>query len=382
MRVLHVISSIDPRTGGTATAVLGLLEAQRRAGIDVSLIHTFGAHEDSAGAIKRLETMGIGVKSIGPATGRLGGHATLASALRAAVAATDVVHVHAVWEEIQFRACQIARKTGVKYVISPHGMMDSWSLAQGKWKKKLYLMVRMGRMFRGATAVHFTTQMEFDRSAGGIGGVMTPIIEPLGVDLSEFASLPEAGAFRRRWPAIGDRRIVLFLGRLHPKKGLELLIPAFKQAGGAGDVLMIAGPYENEYRSALERLIGEHGISDRVIFTGMLHGRERFEALVDAYVFVLPSYQENFGLAVVEALACACPVIVSDQVNIFSEIVAGGVGGVVETRVESVAAELGRWLGDRELRERAAGKAGAFVREEYDWRRVGEHWVEHYGRLK
>ena len=128
--------------------------------------------------------------------------------------------------------------------------------------------------------------------------------------------------------------------------------------------------------------MAEHGVPpDRVIFTGMLRGRERVEALVDADLFVLPSYQENFGIAVIESLAAGTPVVISDQVNICNEIRAAGVGGVVPTQVEPLAPEIARWMSDERLRSDASRRAIPFVRERYDWNQIARRWVEHYETL-
>ena len=122
-------------------------------------------------------------------------------------------------------------------------------------------------------------------------------------------------------------------------------------------MLVIAGPDADGYRSRIERLVDLHKLSDRVIFTGMLYGRERLEVLADSDLFVLPSHQENFGIAVVEALAAGCPVLVSDHVNIHDQITAAGVGGVAKTRIDELAAELTLWMGNPDLRAAASARA-------------------------
>jgi glycosyltransferase involved in cell wall biosynthesis len=146
-------------------------------------------------------------------------------------------------------------------------------------------------------------------------------------------------------------------------------------------VLVIAGPDEGGYRATVEALGRRHGLGDRIVFTGMLQGLDRIAALADADLFVLPSYQENFGNSVVEALAAGTPVLISDQVNIHGQITAAEVGGVVPAEAGPLARELARWLDDPELRSRAAARAPAFVRERYDWRSIAGRWVGHYRRL-
>jgi glycosyltransferase involved in cell wall biosynthesis len=211
-----------------------------------------------------------------------------------------------------------------------------------------------------------------------VGLKAAAFVEALGVDLSEFATLPPAGTFRRQHPQIAGRRIVLFLGRVHPGKGLELLVPAFAQAAPDDAVLVIVGPDSENFRAVVEADVAAHGLRDRVIFTGMLRGAERIAALRDAELFIMPSFHENFGLAVIEALAAEVPVIVSNEVNVHAEISAAGVGGVVPTQVKPLAAEIARWMNDAELRRQASQRAIPFVREHYDWNKIAAGWVDHY----
>ncbi len=175
--------------------------------------------------------------------------------------------------------------------------------------------------------------------------------------------------------------MVLFMSRIHFKKGLDLLVPAFAKAGVPESVLVIAGPDTDGYAATVDALVKERGLSDRVIFAGMLKGAERIAALADADLFVLPSRQENFGIAVVEALAAGCPVIVSDQVNIHQEITAAGVGGVVPLDIPALAAEIRKWMSDPELRTKAAGHARGYVRQNYDWNEIARRWVQEYASL-
>jgi glycosyltransferase involved in cell wall biosynthesis len=143
-------------------------------------------------------------------------------------------------------------------------------------------------------------------------------------------------------------------------------------------VLVLAGPDEAGYRQRVEEMIDRHGLGDRVIFTGLLDATQRLEALADADLFVLPSYQENFGIAVAEALAAGVPVIISDQVNLHPEITAAQVGAVVPAQVEPLAMELRRWLEDSALRRAAAGRAVVLAKSRFDWEQIASRWLEHY----
>ena len=379
MRVLHVMGWLDPVMGGTTFALAGIAEAQQAAGLEVTVAFTHRVDADMEVA-EHLRGCGVAVHPIGPVRGPLLGHSEINPVLRSLIPRMDVVHTHTVWEQIQHRACREAQDKGVPYLISPHGMLDPWSLSQRRWKKRLYLMWRLQRNIDEARAIHCTTTMERDLLMPLLRRTEA-VVEPLGVHLREFEVLPESGRFRAAHPEIGVRPIVLFLSRIHYKKGLDLLIPAFAQAKTNEAVLVIAGPDADGYRKSLDEMIASYGIESRVVFTGMLHGTERIEAFVDAEIMVLPSYQENFGIVVVEALASGTPVIISDQVNIWKDIAPAGVGSVVPTRVDALVEQLDRWLHDSTLRESAADRARPFVWETYDWNKIGKRWIDRYRQL-
>jgi glycosyltransferase involved in cell wall biosynthesis len=268
----------------------------------------------------------------------------------------------------------------VPYVITAHGMLDPWSLSQRSLKKRLYMLLRLRRNLNRAAAVHFTTDIERDLT-GPLHIKAPAIVEPYCLDLSEFNQLPARGSFRKKFPQVGDRKIVLFLSRLHPKKGLDLLIPAFAHANAKDSVLVLAGPVDPDYEAELDRLIEQHGLRDRVVKTGMLYNGTRVAALTDAELFVLPSYQENFGIAVVEALAAGCPVVISDQVNIHRQVSSAGVGAVIPTNVEALAEQISHWMNDDAERHRVARRARDFAMRRYNLERSEKLWARHYAQV-
>jgi glycosyltransferase involved in cell wall biosynthesis len=146
-------------------------------------------------------------------------------------------------------------------------------------------------------------------------------------------------------------------------------------------MLVVAGPDSEGYKFTIDDLIDRNGVRGRVIFTGMIAGRDKLAALADADLLSAPSYHENFGLAVIEALACGTPVVVSDQVNLHPDITSAGVGGVVPLEIAALARELDRWLDDDAMRHQAAARASGFVRERYDWDKIAGRWLGNYGRV-
>jgi glycosyltransferase involved in cell wall biosynthesis len=358
----------------------GLAGAQVRAGLEVSIVATWTTNPCPE-VVRELEGAGISVTHIGPARNPMSRHPEIVPRLVELVGRADVVHVHSMWEEIQHQACRVAWRRKVAYVMTPHGMLDPWNMSNGWLTKRLYLLWRMRGNLKRASALHFATTTE--RDAVARLGLATPtIVEPFGLDAREFATLPERGSFGAARPGLAGRRLVVFLGRLDYGKGLELLIPAFARVAPADAALVIVGPDSHSgYQRTVEGMIREHGVQDRTVLTGMLSGRAKLAALVDAYVLAQPSFHENFGMAVLEGLACGTPVLVSDQVYLHPWVTRGGVGGVTACTVEAVAAELKRWLDDPAMRNAAAGRARGLALENFDWEEIGRHWVGHYARI-
>jgi glycosyltransferase involved in cell wall biosynthesis len=381
LRVLHVISGLDPQNGGPTTALVGLAAAQvaAAAGLDVTVLATWKIR-DGFPVADELRGRGVKVIHVGPAKGKLSSHPMLRHHATAAVAAADIVHVHGLFEDAQHHGARAAQRRGVPYVITPHGMLSPWNMSRNRLFKRIYLAVRLRKNLNQAAALHFTSEVERDLVAP-LGLRPKAIVQRLGLDLSEFRGLPAAGTFRRLWPQLGPRPFVLFLGRIDYKKGLDVLIPAFA-AAKLGDVpMVIAGPDRDGYEPAVREMVARHGLGERVLFTGMLRGRERLEAYGDAALFVLTSHQENFGITVIEAMACGCPVLISDQVNIHGQVTEARAGEVIPADVQRTATALERWMADEPGRRGAGERGRAFALRHYDWQAIAQEWRSHYSLL-
>jgi glycosyltransferase involved in cell wall biosynthesis len=381
MHVLHVNSGVDPRQGGPTTAMLAMIHAQIDVGATITVAATFG-HDFEPAAAEQMKRIGADIHLIGPSTNLLAWHRKIKPTLKHLIARADIVHIHGVWEEIQHQAARIARKQRKRYLFTPHGMLDPWSLAQSARKKRWYLKLRLKRDLDHASAIHFTDETERDLVASL--QIKSPaLVERLIIDLSDFQPLPARGQFRAKFAKqFGDRPFVLFMSRIHHKKGLDLLVPAFaKSASAHGATLVIAGPDVGGYQAAVEQMARNGGIADRVLFPGMIYGTDRAAALVDAQMFALTSYQENFGVVVIEALAAGTPVVISDQVNIHRQITDARVGEVVPTDVDRIADALTRWLNDRDGRHIASLRAKEFVAKNFDRIAQARRWLEHYRAL-
>lgn len=380
--ILHVIPSLDPRSGGPSRALVGLSSAQRLSTPCVRIASNYRSHNDPA-LVAALTSAGVDVRMIGPCFGPFSWCAHTSATLSGLIPSAKVVHIHGIWLHIQHVAAKLSLRSGVPYVIRPCGMLDPWSLSRGRLRKRLYMSWRQRADLNGAAALHFTSEQE-RASAEFLKLTAASIVEPNGIDLQEFDQLPTKGAFRRRQPKVGSRRFALHLGRLHPKKGLDLLLRSFAKANldHHDTALVLAGPDENNHRQKLEALAKQCGIADRVIFTGYLNGAQRIEALVDASVFVLPSRHENFGVAVLEAMAAGLPVIVSDQVALHREVSRKGLGTVIQRTTRALSAALASWISQEERCLTVGASAREYALERYDWQKIALRWDAHYQELQ
>jgi len=378
MRVLHAIASLDDRQGGPSAALVGLALAQRRRGLDITILTIDGGHS-SPGTVA-LDEAGIDFVHILPAVRAARFIRPPCERVVAAVAAADVVHVHGVWDHPLWTAAAAASRARVPYLIRPCGMLDEWALRRRSFRKRVYLAWRLRRMLEQAAAVHCTTRTEA-RSTGRLG-VRFPefIIEPNGIRTAEFEPLPPNGVFRTMH-GIGDRPLVVFLGRVHPGKGVEYLFPAIRLLRAQDPVVAIVGPADSAFAARMKREAAALAPSARVIFTGMLRGSDRISPLVDADVCAFPSEHENFGIAVIEALAAGCPVVVSDQVALCQEISTAGAGSISTLDPDSIAAGIDAWLDRATSHPRPFAAARRFALNTFDWNRIAANWEAHYSRL-
>jgi len=361
MRLLNVIRSVDPASGGMAEGLRQSVMATRAMGI-VEEVLTLDSPQD-----EWVRDFPATTHAIGPAAGLYGHSHRLVPWLRDNAPLYDAVVVHGLWQFHSLAVRRALRGGCVPYFIYPHGMLDPWFKHRyplKHLKKWLYWPWADYRVLRDAAAVLFTAGEEARLAAQSFWLYRArPAVVGYGVALGDTAQLGSAEEFFRAWPETRGKRNVLFLARLHPKKGGDLLIEAFAQVADSDPRLhlVMAGPDDRSgVRAGLEALAARLGVAHRITWTGMLTGSSKWSALKAAEVFALPSHQENFGIAVVEALAMGVPVLISDKVNIWREVVDAGAGFADPDTVAGALAGLLRWLALRPeqrdaMRLRAAG---------------------------
>ena len=288
-----------------------------------------------------------------------------AALARSVVDQYDVLHIHGVWEPMLAATARVFDRAGKPYVICTHGMLDPWTLTQSTTKKKIALALWVTRLLNGALFLHFGNKDEATLCAPlGLKARFEQI--PNGVSPKEFANLPAPGEFFKTLPEIHGKRYILFMSRLHFKKGLDLLATAYSTVARVlPDVdLVVAGP-DGGFQASFTEMVNAAGITDRVHLIGPIYGPRKLAALVDAACFCLPSRQEGFSVAITEALATGTPVVVSKDCH-YPEVSEYDLGVETTLAPESVAKGLLDTLA-RIDRAATSSRAKLLIAERFNW---------------
>lgn len=358
MRILHIITSVNPDRGGVIEGLKQLGMALQKLGHIVEI-----ASLDDPKA-PWLNTLALPHYPLGPVVFNSKAihyyySPRLKPWLRANAKNYDAIIINGIWQYHSIATRSVLRKLNMPYFIFPHGMLDPWFRRAYPVKhllKWLYWLLADYKVLRDARCVLFTCEEERIQSRRSFSPYRCrEKVVSLGTSIPQTDPARQREAFMREFPGLRGQRLVLFISRIHPKKGCDLLIEAFARVASrdASLHLVMAGPYQADLREKLDKLSTAAGIADRITWTGMLSGDVKWGAYRSAEVFVLPSHQENFGFVVVEAMACGVPVLISDKVNIWREIAADGAGLVAHDTVDGTTDLLEKWLGmtDREKDE-------------------------------
>ncbi len=373
MRILHVIPSLAMRHGGPPKAAQELCRELVHIGHEVTIYTTdLDGNQRLDLPVDQPIRGEDGVVRWYFATQRSGLYGvsmSLIRAMRRNIRNFDVVHIHTLYRFTSTVAAHYCRRDGVPYILRPHGTLDPFLFHRHRLRKRIYEALFETRNLRKAAAVHFTANEEM-RLAESLGLRFRGVVVPLGVDPKLPTNRDQLREqFSRDWPATRGKKVILFLSRLNFKKGLDLLAKAFGAVARArSDVhLFLAGPDDEGYGRKVSQWLSDQGALDRATFAGMLSGERKAAAIAAAEMFVLPSYSENFGFAVVEALAAGVPTIISNKVNIWREVSDARAGLVVNCDADELARAILTLLDDGELR-RDLGEAGRqLVAEKFNW---------------
>jgi glycosyltransferase involved in cell wall biosynthesis len=385
VKVLHVIPSVGPLRGGPSAAVRAIARGLTDRGIFVDVVTT---DDNAAGrlavpfgrpVIEHGVTYWFFRRQIGFYTVSW----PLSRWLAAHVADYDLVHIHALFSFPVSAGAFWAARRGMPYVVRPLGVLNTWGIRNRRpLLKRISLGVIERRLLANAAAVHFTSeqeQVEAHLSAPGVRSFIVPNpVETLGDDQKSKAKM-----FFARYPELTQRRVILFLSRLDPKKGLDLLLEGFAKLRVSlpDAMLVVAGTGEDGFVARLREHAQRLGVQRDVIWAGFLEGEARQSALDAAEVFVLPSYSENFGIAVVEAMSSGLPVILSDQVGIHGEVTRAKAGIVIGCDAGEIARALVTILSDTEKRFQMARNARMLAMK-FSLETVSRRLIEAYRNLR
>ena len=299
MKIIHVIQGISNDSGGPSRSVQGLVAGLNAAGVEAWLMTLNHGDEPWVDGVTRFENGGVFeevVQRIEP----------------------DIIHLHGIWSMALHRCAVTCRRLGIKYVIAPRGMLEPWSLQQKWLKKRIARWLYQDRDIKSAAALHATAESEAEQFRK-LGFKNPIIVSPNGVNVPvkfeprNTSAYAEATADRRN-----TRKRVLFVSRMHPKKGVLELVEAWSKLSSASSVVKdwccelvytVNGDFEREYEAKVKAKVKELRLENQFIFTGALNDDEKWEAYDRADLFVLPTYSENFGIVVAEALWAGVPVI-------------------------------------------------------------------------
>ena len=398
MRILNVVESLAPRYGGPSVACPALCRELVRRGHEVA-IYTTNVDGDRLLDVPLGQPIfqeGIEIWYfpgwVQPREYKLS--LPLWRALREKVKTFDVVHIYSVYGFTTAAATHFCRIHGRPYLLHPHGSLDPYLRRRHRFRKWLYTKLSLQRSFRDASAILFNSVEEL-RLAADWPGLNSPaangrsapkkFVAYVGVEDEWFEEANPAARERlmRKFPQLNGRRLIVFFGRLNFKKGLDILAGAFARVGSAQeDVhLVLAGPDSDGYGQKVRGWLKEGGVLEKTTYTGPLAGEDRFALMRAAEVFVLSSYTENFGAAVAEAMACAVPVVISDQVNIWPEVAQARAGLVVRCDPQETAQALLTLLDNPALGKEMGQRGRRLAQQKMTWKMIGDQMICVYQEL-
>jgi glycosyltransferase involved in cell wall biosynthesis len=381
MKILHVIPSMHPSGGGPPVVVDRVCRELAGLGIETRILTT-DLHADGPPRTWKDEWSCADRIEVCSARGRspFAFSPELSRRLTREAGNHDLVHLHTLWSHASWSVRRAFRQQGRPYLVMPHGMLDPHSIGRKRFKKQVYGQFLEFPMLRAAAGIICTHAEEARLANQTCRGLPDCFVTPLGADEPPDDRETLRGEFLARHPGLRERELVLFLSRLHEKKGLDLLLPAFRllHQNRPSARLLLVGAGEAAYERQLRQRIQSLGLGELVTLTGNLGGRDKWRAMAASALFALTSYQENFSLVTTDAMRIGLPVVLSRRVNLWNDVVSAGAGLACDLDPEEIASKLEQVLQDP-ARSQTMGRAGQrLVDREFSWRRCAERTAETY----
>ncbi len=386
VKALHVIPSLAKSQGGPSFAILAIARSLASRGVSVDIIATAAGiqEEDELRATAAdLKPLGIRVFPFRRQTSFYKYSSFLSNWVKAHVSEYDIVHVHALFSHAPTSSALHARRQAVPYVVRPLGVLNQWGMKERRpLFKALSYKYRESKILANAAAVHFTSRQE-QLEAESLGTPLRSVVIPLGIDLSQLKTRIDSSVFLERFPETRGRKIILFLSRIDPKKGLELLIRSFAVSVRRfpATCLVIAGHGDSLYVSSLRELVSRLGIENSVVWTGFVDGDQKRSALSAASIYALPSHSENFGIAAVEAMATGLPCVLTPGVAISEGLQESRAALVPDSSVDSISAAFDVLLSTPDLALEIGNNGRSHAFREFEMNTMGERLKALYQSL-
>ncbi|MBD2193886.1 MULTISPECIES: glycosyltransferase [Calothrix] len=387
MKILHVIPSVASVRGGPSQAVLEIVKALRDGDIDAEIVTTNDNGLDLLDVPlgKRTQYQQVPVwffPRFSPQQHAIREFAfsrKLTTWLWQMIHEYDLLHIHAIFSYASTAAMAIARLKGVPYIVRPLGQLGEWSLQQSTRKKQIYLKLIEKDNLNYSQYIHFTSEQE-QQEARKLNLIAPSFILPHGLTIVN--NIPNARQqLRQHLKLPTDEPIILFLSRLHSKKGLDYLIPALGKLSDYRFTLVLAGSGSPDYETEVKSLLVSHGIQNRTHFTGFVSGEIKDLLIQGADLFTLTSYSENFGVAVMEALGAGVPVVVTPGVAVADMVAKEKIGYVAELDIDAIASAIQQALDYPEEAKHRGDRARQFLLKDYTWERVASKLIAIYQKI-
>jgi glycosyltransferase involved in cell wall biosynthesis len=376
MRVLHIIPSVAASRGGASQAVLEMVESLRIGGVDVDIATTNDDGDSLLDVVlnQKIEYMGVPViffkkaSSISYQFREFAFSLELAYWLLVNIEKYDLVHIHALFSFPATCGMIIARLKNKPYMTSTHGLLCDWSLQQSRVKKQIYLWLIEKLNLDRSQALHFTDFQE-QQEVSNLNLRAPNFVIPLGLNKTP-AILNAQQKLRDFLGITSDKKIILFMSRLHPKKGLDYLIQALAAIQDKDFLFLVAGNGEPLYEVEVDRLIDVHGIRDKTKRLGFVSGYQKQLLLQGSDVFALTSHSENFGVVVLEALSSGLPVLLTPGVALSTMVAENKLGYISSLNVPDISSGLQHLLTSTEELQQMGCNAAEYVNSKYSWETV------------
>jgi len=381
MKVLHIVHSLTPKAGGNAKVAAELTESLAKQAVNVSIFTTISKDEEESVFHPNGVELHLFQKTFFARWWTY--HASgFRKTLLKEVNKFDIIHIHDIWHFPCYAAWYAVKKIGKPYVITMHGTLEPWALNYKRFKKRIYSILIQKTILQEADSLHALTEDEAKNCRGF--GLHNPIaIIPNGLNEEEYQNLPCSTEIEKLYPEIRGKRVILFLSRIHPKKGIDLLAVALSKIATKrrNIFLMIVGPDDNKgYQKHIESILKNNNVFDKVVFTGMLSGGGKLAALSRADIFVLPSYSEGFSMAILEAMICGLPVVITNKCN-FEDVARVNAGVVIEPNVSELTDALIKLLDNPQLGKLMGENGRQMVLERFTWDKIAKQMINLYEKI-